>query len=71
MPGRVIVSTSEDRSVKTGVGDDADSETRNFAKIVYEYRIASHTYQGSRVTIGEDLGNSEVAETISIMPVAA
>jgi hypothetical protein len=66
--GHVITSTSEDRRVKKGVGEDADTETRNFAKIVYEYKIANHTYQCDRVTIGEDLGNCEVAETIAKYP---
>lgn len=68
VPGIITVSTSEVRSVKTGVGEDADSEKRNFAKIVYEYKIANHTFHGDRVTIGEDLGNSEVAETIAKYP---
>jgi hypothetical protein len=67
--GRVITSTSEDRRVKKGVSEDADTETRNFAKIVYEYKVADHTYRCDRVTIGEDLGNIEVAETIAKYPV--
>ena len=67
--GRIVMSTSEDRRVKKGVDSDSDTETRNFAKIVYEYKIANHTYQCDRVTIGEDLGNSEVAETIARYPV--
>jgi hypothetical protein len=66
--GHIIVSTSENRSVKKGVDDDADTETRNFAKIVYEYTIASHRYQSSRVSIGDDTGNSEVAETLAKYP---
>lgn len=66
--GRIIVSTSEQRRVKKGVDDDADTETRNFAKIVYEYTIASRRYQSSRVSIGEDTGDIEVAETIAKYP---
>jgi hypothetical protein len=68
VPGIVTVSTSEARTVKKGVGEDADTEKRNFAKIVYEYKVANHTFHGDRVTIGEDLGNSEVAETIAKYP---
>lgn len=67
--GRVITATSETRTVKTGVGEDAPTETRNFAKIVYEYTVAKNTYRCDRVTIGEDLGNLEVAETIARYPV--
>lgn len=70
--GKVVVSTSEVRKVKT-FDDDAESgrgeEERNFAKIIYEYTVDGDKLRGSRVSIGEDLGNFEVAETIAKYPV--
>jgi hypothetical protein len=68
VPGRVVVSMSEKRNVK-GVGaDSTDTEVRNFARVVYEYKIATKTYRCDRVSIGENLGNFEVAETLAKYP---
>jgi hypothetical protein len=69
VPGRVVVSQSEMRSVKSGGVDSDDTEVRNFAKVVYEYKIATRTYRCDRVSIGENLGNFEVAETLAKYPV--
>lgn len=69
VPGRVVVSQSEMRSVKSGGVDSDDREVRNFAKVVYEYKIATRTYRCDRVSIGENLGNFEVAETLAKYPV--
>jgi hypothetical protein len=69
VPGRVVVSTSEARSVKSGDPNSDDTERRNFAKVVFEYTVATRTYQGNRVSIGEDLGDYEVAETLAKYPV--
>jgi hypothetical protein len=70
--GKVVVSTSETRAVKT-FDDDREGgrgeEKRNFAKIVYEYQVSGQKMRASRVSIGEDLGNFEVAETIARYPV--
>lgn len=70
--GKVVVSKSEVRKVKT-FDDNAASgrgeEERNFAKIIYEYTVDDEKLRGSRVSIGEDLGNFEVAETIAKYPV--
>ena len=41
---------------------------RKFAQIVYEFTVAGPKYRGSRVSIGEDLGNFEVAETLAKYP---
>lgn len=72
--GKVIVSTSEMRTVKTfdkeregGRGE----EKRNFARIIYEYTVSGQKLQNNRVNIGEDLGNFEVAETIARYPVGS
>lgn len=70
--GKVVVSTSEVRKVKT-FDDNAASgrgeEERNFAKIIYEYTVDGEKLRGTRVSIGEDRGNFEVAETIAKYPV--
>ena len=42
---------------------------RNFAHIVYEYTVSGQKLRNDRVSIGEDLGNFEVAETIARYPV--
>lgn len=69
VPGRVVESQSEMREVKVGSSDSNDTEMRNFAKVVYEYKIATHTHRCDRVSIGENLGNFEVAETLAKYPV--
>lgn len=70
--GKVVISTSERRKVKT-FDDDREGgrggEERNFAKIVYEYTVSKQRLRNDRVSIGEDLGNFEVAETIARYPV--
>ena len=43
-------------------------EERNFADIVYEYSVAGRKLRNNRVSIGEDRGNFEVAETIAKYP---
>ena len=68
-PGRVVVSTSEAREVSAGSPGSSDTELRNFAKIVYEYSVAGRKYRCDRVSIGENMGNFEVAETIAKYPV--
>ena len=44
-------------------------EPRNFANIVYEYTVSGQKLTNNRVSIGEDRGNFEVAETIARYPV--
>ena len=67
--GRIVVSTSEARAVSRGDANSNDTELRSFAGIEYEYTVAKRTYRGTRVSIGEDMGNFEVAETIARYPV--
>jgi hypothetical protein len=69
VPGRVVVSMSEKRRVNSDGADSTDTEIRNFAKVVYEYKIATKTYRCDRVSIGENLGNFEVAETLAKYPI--
>jgi hypothetical protein len=71
VPGRVVIAKSEVRKVKViDSGREAGHrfEERNFANITYEYVIAGQKYRNNRVTIGEDRGNFEVAETIARYP---
>lgn len=71
-PGKVVISTSEVRKVKVLDSDRAAGhrfEDRNFANVTYEYSIAGQAYRNNRVSIGEDRGNFEVAETIARYPV--
>jgi hypothetical protein len=69
--GHVVVSTSEARAVKSMDAKSDDTELRTFAKIVYEFAVAGRKYRGDRVSIGEDLGNFQVAETIAKYPKGA
>src|SRR3954453_23437911 len=73
-PGKVVISNSELRDFKVIDSERADghrTEQRNFANIVYEYSVAGKKLRNTRVSIGEDLGNFEVAETIAKYPVGA
>lgn len=71
-PGKVVVSTSELRQVRVLDDSRADGhrdEPRNFANIVYEYTVSGQKLRNNRVSIGEDRGNFDVAETIARYPV--
>jgi ribosomal protein L21E len=70
--GKVVVSKAETRQVKVIDSDRAEGhrfEERNFADIVYEYSVAGRKLRNNRVSIGEDRGNFQVAETIAKYPV--
>ena len=72
--GKVVVSKAEVRKVKVIDSDRAEGhrfEERNFADIVYEYSVAGRKLRNNRVSIGEDLGNFQVAETIAKYPIGA
>ncbi|RYE50033.1 MAG: DUF3592 domain-containing protein [Hyphomicrobiales bacterium] len=72
--GKVVVSRAEVRTVQTfddNRSGGRGSEKRNFAKIVYEYTARGKKLRNDRVSIGEDLGNFEVAETIARYPVGS
>ena len=72
--GKVVVSRAEVRETRVIDSDREDgyrTEQRNFAKIIYEYSVAGTTLRNDRVSIGEDLGNFQVAETIAKYPVGA
>lgn len=63
VPGRVVSSKSIERVVKRP-GVDAGSEKRNFAEVSYAFDVDGKKRTGTRVSIGEDLGNGDVAETL-------
>ena len=71
-PGKVVVSNSEVRDVRVIDSEREDGsriEQRNFANIVYEYSVSGQKLRNNRVSIGEDRGNFQVAETIAKYPV--
>ena len=68
-PGRIVYSRSTSRKVKTSSTDTDRNEMRNFASIAYEFEVLGQKRRGTRVTIAEDMGNSEVAETLAKYPV--
>ena len=73
-PGKVVVSNSELRDVKVLDSERENGrklEQRNFANIVYEYSVSGQKLRNNRVSIGEDRGNFQVAETIAKYPVGA
>jgi hypothetical protein len=67
-PGKVVVSASQVREVSF-LDDSRENnhrfEPRNFANIVYEYSVNGEKLTNNRVSIGEDRGDFEVAETIA------
>ena len=70
--GKVVVSEAEVREIRVIDSDREDGhriEQRNFANIVYEYSVAGQKLRNNRVSIGEDRGNFQVAETIAKYPV--
>jgi hypothetical protein len=73
-PGKVVISNSELRDVKV-LDSERESgrklEQRNFANIVYEYSVSGQKLSNNRVSIGEDRGNFQVAETIAKYPVGS
>jgi hypothetical protein len=72
--GKVVVSGTEVREVRVIDSEREDgfrTEQRNFAYIVYEYSAAGKKLRNNRVSIGEDRGNFQVAETIAKYPVGA
>jgi Protein of unknown function (DUF3592) len=73
-PGKVVISNSELRDVKVLDSEREGGrklEQRNFANIVYEYSVSGQKLRNNRVSIGEDRGNFQVAETIAKYPVGA
>lgn len=73
-PGKVVISNSELRDVRVLDRDREDNyriEQRNFANISYEYSVGGEKLRNNRVSIGEDRGDFQVAETLAKYPAGA
>jgi hypothetical protein len=69
--GKVVTSAAEVREVR--VSDDEREEgyrleSRNFANVVYEYSVNGRKVSNNRISVGEDLGNFQVAEQLAKYP---
>lgn len=69
--GKVVTSAVELREVR--VPDDEREEgyrmdSRNFANVVYEYSVDGRKLSSNSISIGEDLGNSEIGENLAKYP---
>jgi Protein of unknown function (DUF3592) len=71
--GKIIASRSAVRSHSVpGPGRSATtSELRNFADVKYAFKVGDVSHKGTRISIGEDLGNTDVAEKLARYPVGA
>ena len=72
--GKVLSARSVARRVRTaetkaGAAAGADQQLRNFAEVRYEYHVKGKRFTGQRVSLGEDLGDFQVAETLARYPV--
>lgn len=70
-PGKVVTSVAEVREVRVSDQDREEGyrlESRNFANVTYEYAVGSRKLRCNRISIGEDLGNSEVAKQLAKYP---
>jgi hypothetical protein len=72
--GKIVVSAPEVRDVELMDREREDGhrlEKRNFANVVYEYVVGGRTLRNNRISIGEDLGNFEVARKLARYPVGS
>ncbi len=70
-PGKVVRSVAEVREVRVSDDDREEGyrlESRNFANVTYEYAVGGRKLRNDRISIGEDLGNFEVAEKLAKYP---
>jgi len=72
-PGKVLSAKSVARRVRTaettsGAVAGADLQLRNFAEVTYEYRVGTRRFTGHRISLGEDPGDFQVAETLQRYP---
>ena len=70
-PGKIISSRVEAREVRSsGTGSESSdaTEVRNFPAITFEYKVGTKTFQSSRYSVQENLGNFEVTETLARFP---
>lgn len=71
VPGKVVTSVAEAREVRVSDDDREEGyrlESRTFANVTYEYAVGGRKLRRNRISIGEDLGNFEVAEKLAKYP---
>lgn len=69
--GKVVTSVAEVREVRVSDDEREDGyrmESRNFANVTYEYSVGGRKLSCNRISIGEDLGNFQVAEKLAKYP---
>lgn len=69
--GKVVTSVAELREVRVSDDEREDGyrmESRNFANVAYEYSVGGRKLSCNRISIGEDLGNFQVAEKLAKYP---
>jgi hypothetical protein len=69
--GKVVISVAELREIRVSDDEREDGyriESRNFANVTYEYSVAGRKLSCNRISIGEDLGNFQVAEKLAKYP---
>lgn len=69
--GKVVTSVAELREVRVSDDQREDGyrmERRNFANVTYEYSVNGRKLSCSRISIGEDRGNFQVAEKLAKYP---
>jgi len=70
--GEILTSRASAKKVTTHHATDDEgadkTEKRNFARITYRYVVGGKTYVCSRLSIGEDLGNDDVAGKLERYP---
>ncbi len=71
-PGKITSARAVARShAISGPGRTATYEVRNFADVKYVFKVGDVTHKGSRMSIGEDAGNADVAQKLARYPVGA
>lgn len=71
VPGKVVRSVAEVREIRVSDSDREEGyrlDKRNFANVTYEYAVGARKLRCDRISIGEDLGNFEVAEKLAKYP---
>ncbi len=69
--GKIITSKVESRrrgGVKKGYDDDT---LGNYPLVVYEYKVGNHRYKGKRISVGEQMPDFQVRETLEKYPIGA
>ena len=72
VPGKILSARASAKKVTTHHATEEENEDRteqrNFARITYKYVVGGKEYISSRLSIGEDLGNDDVAGKLQRYP---